>query len=217
MRRCIVTLLVFALTLTLVLPGCGPKTPTDEGPIPINPDGTIGLLRWGMTCEEAEKADRRIVFNKDPNVPAGVCNVEFLGHQAGLALHFRSFPEEGDDAPERLWLIKVFFNLERGEPDYIPIVGAYFTETAEDGQSYGYGGWASTETLEDRISREKLEKLWPEGVENGQTAQPLWQAGAISTRGPADAGGIPARTGDREFSYNAVGNYQVLAEIFKGR
>ena len=145
MRRCIVTLLVFALTLTLVLPGCGPKTPTDEGPIPINPDGTIGLLRWGMTCEEAEKADRRIVFNKDPNVPAGVCNVEFLGHQAGLALHFRSFPEEGDDAPERLWLIKVFFNLERGEPDYIPIVGAYFTETAEDGQSYGYGGWASTE------------------------------------------------------------------------
>ena len=136
MRKSIVILLLFALVL---LPGCGTGAPTDEGPLGINPDGTIGLLRWGMTREEAEKADRRIVFNKDPNMPVGVSNVEFLGHQAGLSLQFRSFPEEGEDAPERLWRINVFLNLERGEPDYIPIVGAYFTEAAEDGQSYGYG------------------------------------------------------------------------------
>lgn len=215
MRKCIVFLLVLALVL-VCLPSCGKKAPADEGPLGINPDGTVGLLRWGMTREEAEQADRRIVFNKDPEVPAGVCSVEFLGQQAGLALHFRSFPEEGEDAPERLWLLKVFFNLERGEPDYIPIVGAYFTGDPVE-RSYGCGGWASTETLEDRIPMERLEALWPEGVETGRTTQPLWQAGAISTRGPADAGGIPARTGDREFSYNAVGYNQVLAEIFAGR
>ena len=211
MRKCIVFLLV--LTLALALPGCGPKAPGDEGPLGINPDGTIGLLRWGMTREEAEKADRRIVFNKDPEMARDVSNVELLGQMAGISLQFLSFPEEGENAPERLWRLNVFFTLERGEPDYIPIVGAYFPEAAEDGQSYGCGGWASTETLEDRISPKKLEKLWPEGVEDGRTAQPLWQAVAISTRGPADAGGIPAKTGDREFSYRAVGYNQVLAEI----
>ena len=214
MRRCIVLLLVLAL---LLLPGCGAKAPADEGPLGINPDGTIGLLRWGMTREEAEKADRRIVFSSEPGRSDITCDVVFLGHQAGLSLFFTQFPQEGDYAPERLWRINVFLNLERGEPDYIPIVGAYFTEAAEDGQSYGYGGWASTETLEDRIPMEKLEQFYPEGVENGLADSPLWQAGAISTRGAADAGGIPARTGDREFSYNAVGYLQVIAELLKGR
>lgn len=214
MRKGIVYLLLTALILGL-LSGCGTKAPADEGPLGINPDGTIGLLRWGMTREEAEKADQRIVFNTDPNMPAGVSNVEFLGHQAGLSLQFRSFPEEGEDAPERLWRINVFLNLERGEPDYIPIVGAYFTEAAEDGQSYGYGGWASTETLEDRVTRQRLEAQFPELADLADS--PLWQAGAFSTRGPADAGGIPAKTGDREFSYHAVGFLQVIAELLKGR
>ena len=215
MRKCIAFLLLLALILGL-LSGCGRKAPADEGPLGINPDGTIGLLRWGMTREEAEKADRRIVFSTGPETPAGVWNGEFLEHQAGMALHFRSFPEEGENAPERLWLIRVSFNLERGEPDYIPIVGAYFTgEPAE--RSYGYGGWASTETLEDRVPMERLEALYPEGVENGQITQPLWQAGAISTIGPQDAGGIPSQIGDREFSYNAVGYLQVIAELLKGR
>ena len=211
MRKSIIFLLVLALTLVL-LPGCGAKAPADEGPLGINPDGTIGLLRWGMTREEAEKADRRIVFSSEPGMSSIACDVEFLGHQAGLSLFFTQFPQEGDYAPERLWLIKVFFDLERGEPDYIPIVGAYFTgEPAE--RSYGYGGWASTETLEDRIPMEKLEEFYPDGVENGRTAQPLWQAGAISTIGPLDAGGIRSQIGDREFSYNAVGYLQVIAEI----
>ena len=214
MRKWIAILLLPALILGL-LSGCGPKVPADEGPLTMNPDGTIGLLRWGMTREEAEKADRRIVFSSEPGMSSIACDVEFLGHQAGLSLFFTQFPQEGDYAPERLWRINVFLNLERGEPDYIPIVGAYFTEAAEDGQSYGYGGWASTETLEDRIPREKLEEFYPDGVENGRTTQPLWQAGAISTRGPADAGGIPAKTGDREFSYHAVGYLQVIAELLR--
>lgn len=215
MRRYSAFLPVLVLML-LLLPGCGSKGPRDEGPLTLNPDGTLGNLRWGMTREEAAVADRRIIYNTDPARASDACNVEFLGRQAGVALHFRSFPEEGEDAPERLWLIKVSFFLERGEPDYIPIVGEHFTESEEE-QSYGYGGWTSTETLEDRVPRKRLEKLWPEGVENGRTTKPLWQAGAISTRGPADAGGIPASTGDREFSYNAVGYYQVLADILTGR
>ena len=215
MRKCIVFLLVLALTLGL-FPGCGKRAPADEGPLGINPDGTGGLLRWGMTRQEAEKADRRIVFSTEPETPAGVCNVELLGQTAGMSLQFRRFPEEGENAPERLWRINVFFNLERGEPDYVPIVGAYFTGAAEE-RSYGCGGWSSTETLEDRIPRKRLEALWPEGVEQGRTVQPLWQAGAISTIGPADAGGIHSQVGDREFSYHAVGYYQVLAEIFQGK
>ena len=215
MRRYVALLLIPVLVL-ICLPGCGKKAPLDVGPIPINPDGTIGLLRWGMTREEAEKADRRIVSSPAaPERTEDVHKLLFLDHEAWMDLLFRRFPEEGEDAPERLWMIRVHLFLQKGEPDYIPIVGAYFTEAAEDGQSDGYGGWASTETLADRIPLKKLEKLWPEGVENGRTAQPLWQAGAISTRGPAYAGGIPARTGDREFSYNAVGYYQVLAEILR--
>lgn len=213
MRKWSVILLLFVL---LLLPGCAAKAPADEGPIPINPDGTVGLLCWGMTKAEAAKADRRIVFTPEPEHIASSCNVTFLDHEAGLSLFFHRFPEEGEDAPERLYMIKAFLNLKDGEPDYIPIVGAYFTTDAAE-LSYGCGGWASAETLEHRIPRERLEALCPEGVEQGRTAGPLWQAGAISTRGPADAGGIPARIGDREFSYTAVGYNQVLAEIFAGR
>ena len=215
MRKIVVFLLVCALALVLALPGCGPKAPADEGPLGINPDGTIGLLRWGMTREEAEKADRRIVFNKDPEMARDVSNVELLGQMAGISLQFLSFPEEGEDAPERLWRINVFLNLERGEPDYIPIVGAYFTKNAEEATGYGYGEWSSTVTLGDRVPRQRLEALSPELADLADS--PLWQAVAISTRGPADAGGIPAKTGDREFIYRAVGYNQVLAEIFKGR
>ena len=215
MRRTIVFLLILVLTLVW-LPGCGAKTPKDEGPISINPDGTVGLLRWGMTRQEAEKADRRIVFAPDPEHMVNTCNLTFLDHEAGLSLFFRSFPEEGEDAPERLYMIRAFLRLKKGEPDYVPMVGAYFAGGREE-LSYGSGGWASAETLEDRIPRERLEALWPEGVETGRTTQPLWQAAAISTRGPADAGGIPAKTGDREFSYNAMGYNQVLADILRGR
>ena len=214
MRKCIVFLLVLALVL--VLPGCGKKAPADEGPLSINPDGTLGLLRWGMTREEAAKADRRIVFTTEPGRADSVCDVEFLGHQTGLALFFAQFPQEGDYAPDRLVLIRAFLFLEKGEPDYIPIVGAYFTQGEEE-LSYGSGGWSSAETLEDRIPMEKLEEFYPDGVENGLTAQPLWQAAAASSKGPADAGGIPARTGDREFIYNAVGYLQVIAEILTRR
>lgn len=220
-RRIFHMALVLLLLFALLLPGCGNRAPKDDGPLTINPDGTVGLLRWGMTWEEVQRADSRIVFpeeagDADADHVSKAANVEFMDRQAGLTLRFIRFPEEGENAPRRLYMIHIFSNLKAGEPDYIPIVGEHFTESEEE-QSYGYGGWTSTETLEDRVPRKRLEKLWPEGVENGRTTKPLWQAGAISTRGPADAGGMPAITGDREFIYNAMGYYLILADILTRR
>ncbi len=86
MRRFLALLLFFAL---LLLPGCG-KTArtTDEGPLTLNPDGTLGNLRWGMRYAEAVNADSRIRLgtSDDPNL--NICEVEFLGKRWTLSLTF---------------------------------------------------------------------------------------------------------------------------------
>ncbi len=209
---------VLLMILLLLLPGCGNRAPKDDGPLTLNPDGTLGNLRWGMTWEEARTADSRILFPEeggyeDADHVSKAVNVEFMDRQAGLTLRFIRFPEEGENAPRRLYMIHVFFNLKAGEPDYIPLVKACLTgDTVEVGrQRRGSGEWGSAETLEDRIPRERLEARYSDRAD--QAGQPLWRAGALSTRGPADAGGMPAITGDREFIYNATGYYLILADI----
>ena len=107
MRKCIVFLLVLALVL-VCLPSCGKKAPMDEGPLSINPDGTLGLLRWGMTREEAAKADRRIVFDASEDGGWSSCEVEFLGRQWTLRLDFVPFSEEGEEGPRRLCLLRLY-------------------------------------------------------------------------------------------------------------
>ena len=75
MRRFLALLLFFAL---LLLPGCG-KTArtTDEGPLTLNPDGTLGNLRWGMRYAEAVNADSRIRLGTGDDPNQNVCEVEF--------------------------------------------------------------------------------------------------------------------------------------------
>ena len=57
MRRLLALLLLFTL---LLLTGCRTKAPSDEGPLTLTPDGTLGNLRWGMRYAEAVNADSRI-------------------------------------------------------------------------------------------------------------------------------------------------------------
>ena len=85
MRRLLALLLLFTL---LLLTGCRTKAPSDEGPLTLNPDGTLGNLRWGMRYAEAVNADSRIRLgtSDDPNL--NICEVEFLGKRWTLSLTF---------------------------------------------------------------------------------------------------------------------------------
>lgn len=85
MRKRIVLLLFFALLLPA---GCSPKVQKDDRPLTLNPDGTLGNLRWGMRYAEAVNADSRIRLgtSDDPNLDS--CEVEFLGKRWTLTLTF---------------------------------------------------------------------------------------------------------------------------------
>ena len=68
------------------------------GSVTLNPDGTVGNLHWGMSPEEAQAADSRIVISsiykngyyQDNYVFAELNGVQVLGHTADL---FLSFPK----------------------------------------------------------------------------------------------------------------------------
>lgn len=181
MRKSVVFLLILALALAW-LPGCGKKATMDEGSLTINPDGTLGLLRWGMTREEAAKADRRIVFDASEDGGWSSCEVEFLGRQWTLRLDFIPFSEEGEEGPRRLSMLRLF-PLEAGmgteliEPMEAMLgprnVKVYHRNQVwqEDGSftctsSRDYADWAwyweSEEAIGSRVSRKKLEKAYPE-------------------------------------------------------
>lgn len=83
MRKCIVFLLVLALVL---FPGCGKKAPADQGPLTLNPDGTLGNLRWGMRWAEAAAADSRFSIGTGENPNRNSFEVEFLGKRWTLTL-----------------------------------------------------------------------------------------------------------------------------------
>ena len=231
MRRCIALLLILALVL-VCLPSCGKKEPAPE--YSLNPDGTLGPFRWGMTWTAAARADQRIA-DEFPEARLGnaeatgkgssfrliLSDAVFLDHRADIELFFQRFPEEGEGAPMRLSMIRAYMMLEEGEPDYIPLAAARMEAgspapvTAED------GSWVSGKTIRDRVSRDKLREAHPEMGEESLdylAARPLWTVTVQSLKDPADVyGSQTAASGHRKFTYTATGYSQVLADILTGR
>ena len=226
MKRNVLRILVPILVLAM-LAGCTGKLEVKPTPTPAdlrpNPDGTLGNLRWGMTWEEAGRADGRIVFPEDA-APKGKDNklderpdvliqgVDFLGHTADLELAFEYF---GEEKQPRLTMLRVLLFLKDGEPDYIPLVGECIDAANRD-----VGEWTSPETLGETVSREALKEFYPDWAEEDLdtiAARPLWFAFVQSLNGPSDVYGFETvTTGDREFTYFAAGYSQVQAQVMAG-
>ena len=230
MRTCIVFLLVLALVL--VLPGCGKKEPAPE--YSLDPDGTLGPFRWGMTWVGAARADQRIA-EEFPEARLGygeaagtgssfrlkLSGAVFLGHKANIVLFFQRFPEEGEGAPMRLSMIQANMMLEEGEWDYISLVAARMEACSPAPVPAEAGGWGSGKTLRDRVSRDRLREAYPTRGEESLdylAERPLWTVTVQRLDGPADMyGSQTAASGHREFTYTATGYCQVLADILTGR
>ena len=177
-RRIIHMALVLLLLFALLLPaGCAPK---DDGPLTMNPDGTLGLLRWGMTLEQAEKADKRIVLTMTDS--GGYCDLEFLGRKWQLSLWFARFDEEGPDAALRLYSLRLY-PAEAGEWETLigpleTMLGPRNIRTYYRNQKWQEDGsftctsqreledweryWASEKSIGDRVNRKTLEKAYPD-------------------------------------------------------
>ena len=231
MRRCTAFLLVLAL-VQVCLPSCGKKEPAPE--YSLNPDGTLGSFRWGMTWTAAARADQRIA-DEFPEARLGyaeatgkgssfrciLSDAVFLGHRADIDLFFQRFSEEGEGAPMRLSMIQANMMLEEGERDYISLVAARMEACSPAPVPVEAGSWGSGKTLRDRVSRDRLREAYPTRGEESLdylAERPLWTVTVQSLDGPADVyGSQTAVSGHREFTYTATGYCQVLADILTGR
>ncbi len=190
MRRIITLLLVLSL---LLLPGCGkPAQPKDEGPLTLNPDGTLGNLRWGMSYGETAYADNRIVFGSGGDLSGESCAVEFLGKKWRLTPAFGFYDRGhivfGSNGTRRYLVGLELTPLEEsgGWKELAGSLEAVFgprnIRFEASGESWDDEGnytctdardlpewawrWASSEVLGDRVSRETLVRSVPdlEGV-----------------------------------------------------
>ena len=164
MRRLFSVLLMVFL---LLLPGCGNRAPKDDGPLTLNPDGTVDSLRWGMTYAQAARKVRQIAqehpdawWGYEPEgtevtvfMPLGV----FLGYWPGYVhLIFRHFTAEGKRSPLRLVEIRVSFSPEAELEDLCSRAEAALTLMGPKSA----WSWTSPETLGDRVSRESIEEAY---------------------------------------------------------
>ena len=172
---------VLLMILLLLLPGCGNRAPKDDGPLTMNPDGTLGNLRWGMRYAEAASADSRIVLTStaDPNVER--CTVEFLGKRWTLELYFNtvgSYLQNGVRRLSRLTLCP----LEEGSWEELVepleavlgprnVTARYldpkwdeegrFTCSSHEGLPKWAWAWESTETMGSRLTDRELAAAYP--------------------------------------------------------
>ncbi|MBR5702535.1 MAG: hypothetical protein IKX47_08700 [Oscillospiraceae bacterium] len=253
MHRMIVLGPVMVLVFALLLPGCSGRQASGQGPAPcgleLNPDGTLGKLRWGMTWEEAGTADSRIVFPEDASprgrhnilderADAVIPEVEFLGYKGDLELYFSYFDEEGADSPPRLTAIVHRIYLFDGDADPTSFVdralgqrnvsevfyeqnwardGSFtFAERQELPEEERY--WTSGETLGSRFTWETLARVYPTASESRLARMyygtPLYEIRVSSLgRGPSPQ---YSASGERIFTYSAVGGSLVLAELLNG-
>ncbi len=239
MRRCVVFLLIFLL----LLPGCAGRQAAALEP---NRDGTLGKLRWGMTPEEAAKADSRVRFSpkaaEDGSVPEDrefvTEEVRFLDHTAALKLFFHRYRQEGENAPLRLYQITLWFRCGEGDPDCTLLLTQALGEKNlrevydaprwdRDGNFRFHRarelpeieqGWRSEETLSDRVSWEAVEAAYPTLTEE-QLAERYYgdPLFRITVQSYDPETFTSTGSGERQFGYLAQGRYLVLAELLEGR
>lgn len=164
MRRLFSVLLMVFL---LLLPGCGNRAPKDDGPLTLNPDGTVDSLRWGMTYAQAARKVKQIA-QEHPDAwwgyePEGTEVTVFmpqgaiLGYGTGYVhLIFRHFTAEGSRSPLRLAEIRVSFYPEAELEDLCSRAEEALT-LMEPKSAWS---WTSPETLGDRASREVIEEFF---------------------------------------------------------
>ena len=181
MRKLLALLLILAL---LLLPGCSPKARKDDSPLTLNPDGTLGNLRWGMRYAEAANADSRILLGSDRDPNEDSCVVEFLGRRWTLTLCFEAIGRlDGYVQDEVHRLTRLVLNpLEAGnwaelvEPLEAVLgprnITARYTNpewdeegrfscSAQEGLPQWAWAWGSRETLGSRLTDRELAAAYP--------------------------------------------------------
>ena len=178
MRRLFSVLLMVFL---LLLPGCGNRAPKDDGPLTLNPDGTLGNLRWGMRYAEAASADSRIVLTSTADPNAERCTVEFLGKRWTLELYFNTVGSYLQNGVRRL--IRLTLSpLEEGSWEELVepleavlgprnITARYldpkwdeegrFTCSSHEGLPKWAWAWESAETMGSRLTDRELAAAYP--------------------------------------------------------
>ena len=162
MRKCTSFILVLVL---LLLTGCSRTEKTPQ--YTLNPDGTVGKLRWGMTYAQAARRVKQIA-QEHPDAwwgyePEGTEVTVFmpqgalLGHwTASVRLIFRHFTAEGKRSPLRLAEIRIAFSPDAELEDLCSRAEEALTLMGLKTQ----WSWAALETLEDRASREAIAEAY---------------------------------------------------------
>ena len=170
MRRLFSILLMVFL---LLLPGC---SKTEETPhYTLNPDGTIGDLRWGMTFTEAARAEKGIAdiypgaafLGLQPTdksiLPIHLPKGEFLGIDTPVIveLYFQRISKERNQTPPlRLTEIRIFIVSITEKVDLTDWAGACLTRMEPATEQTAINAWTSAETLGDRVPRDILQKAF---------------------------------------------------------
>lgn len=170
MRRLFSVLLMVFL---LLLHGCGKTEETPQ--YNLNPDGTIGDLRWGMTFTQAARAEKGIAhiypgaafLGSQPTdkstlrirLPDG----EFLGTNIPVIveLYFQRISKERNQTPPlRLTEIRIFIVSITEKVDLTDWAGACLTRMEPVTEPAAISAWASAETLGDRVPRDILQEAF---------------------------------------------------------
>ncbi len=118
-------------------------------PLSLNADGTLGLLRWGMTPEQAAAVDPRIVFTADSGeswttrfLRYEVRGLDFMGREATATLTFSSFDFSngiGYGSGPDYYLETILIVPEDPEADLTEELCACLGE--QETHRLGYGDW----------------------------------------------------------------------------
>ena len=141
MKRKIAACLICVCLLVSLPAGCGKKA------LSLNPDGTIGGLKWGMTAQEAGSAWNTMIV-PDGNGRFRLDGFSLMGTVATVYLRFGT---GGLDIPEaRLEEIYINFPADKDMDELVKELSAVFG--AEGMNEQGYWRWKSEQTLGEKLN-----------------------------------------------------------------